>query len=124
MFLIPQPAGAPPEQEAPPAPAIEAAPQLQSPPPVPEMDQAPLHIVCPAGHILETPRDMLGQEAMCPFCQAQFLLCYEASVEYKRDQETRRAQKEEKQARLWMTWAIVAAVVVFGGLIAMMLSTR
>ena len=76
-----------------------------------------LHIPCPNGHILETPRDMLGQDAMCPYCQRQFRLRFEDSREYHQERDERRQRREQKLGKAWMNWAIAAAVVVVLGLI-------
>jgi len=84
-----------------------------------------VHIACPSGHELETPREMLGQQAMCPFCQAQFLLRFEDSVEYRQRLAQREEYEEAKKAKKWLQLAIVAAVGVVAGLIALMvLSSR
>ncbi|MGB9687287.1 hypothetical protein [Thermogutta sp.] len=79
------------------------------------------HIPCPQGHVLETPREMLGTDAMCPFCQAVFHLAYEASQEY---QERRRRQielAEQRASLFWIRLAVGAAILVVGGLIAMII---
>jgi len=76
-----------------------------------------VHVVCPNGHQLETPREMLDQEALCPFCQAQFRLRLEDSVEYREEQALERARREARAGQLWLRWAIAAAVVVVLGLI-------
>jgi len=49
------------------------------------------HILCPSGHQLETPREMLGSDAMCPFCGAQFRLRLEDSLEYKQQMEAKQS---------------------------------
>ena len=67
-----------------------------------------LHIPCPNGHILDTPLDMLGQEVLCPHCQAQFRLRREDSLEDQVEQERRDHKRGEK----WLIWSIVAAVAV------------
>jgi len=68
---------------------------------------------------------MLGQQAMCPFCQAQFLLRFEDSVEYRQRLAQREEYEEAKKAKKWLQLAIVAAVGVVAGLIALMvLSSR
>ncbi len=79
--------------------------------------QSVLHIPCPKGHVLETPRDMLGQDAMCPFCQRQFRLDFHNSREYRAEKEDRRERREQKLGQAWMRWSIAAAVVVVLGVI-------
>lgn len=74
-----------------------------------------VHILCPSGHQLETPREMLGQDAMCPYCQVQFRLRFEDSAEYRQKKAEERERKELKKGQAWMHWAIaVAAVAVLG----------
>ncbi len=82
--------------------------------------QSIVHISCPNGHVLGTPREMLGQDAMCPFCKVQFRLRLEDSREYRRQQAEERARREQKIAKAWMQWSIVAAVVVVLGVILLL----
>ena len=112
-------------QTEPPAaesPAIEnAAPE--TPPEVPEAARPELpaivHILCPSGHELETPREMLDQEALCPYCQVQFLLRYEDSQEYRQEKIEQMRKREEAIARMWIRCSIAAAVLVVVGVIVM-----
>ena len=78
-----------------------------------------LHIRCPSGHILETPRDMLEEDVMCPFCQAQFHLRYRDSIEYKHEKEAKIARREAQLGRAWLHWSIAIAVVVLIGVIVL-----
>ncbi|NUQ66523.1 MAG: hypothetical protein HUU20_29015 [Pirellulales bacterium] len=78
-----------------------------------------VHLLCPSGHELETPREMLGQDALCPYCQAQFLLRYEDSLEYRRQKAEERAQREEAIAKAWMKWSIAAAIIVVVAVVVM-----
>ena len=78
-----------------------------------------LHIPCPNGHELEVPPDMLNQEVMCPHCGAQFLLRERDSAEHKRRKQEELERREYKIGKTWFTWAIVIAIVVLSGLIAM-----
>src|SRR5664280_2174339 len=70
-----------------------APPPIQPmPPELPTIQleqEPPVHIPCPSGHQLETPRDMLGQDALCPFCQVRFHLRWEDSIEYREERERR-----------------------------------
>ncbi|MCS7304085.1 MAG: hypothetical protein NZ602_03120 [Thermoguttaceae bacterium] len=79
----------------------------------------PVHILCPSGHQLETPREMLGQEAICPFCQVQFRLRWEDTVEYRREKQLEVERRLARQSKLWLQWSIAAAVVVLVALIIM-----
>lgn len=105
-----------------PAPAGEAAapPQTGDAQPSTSASRQPriLHIPCPRGHELQTPEEMLDQEALCPYCRTQFRLQYKNSVEYRREKE--RAE-EERQARvnrlaiklsIWGTVLVLLFVIV------------
>jgi len=130
-FVVPAPDGSIPQQEVveqPAAPAQDAIPTFG-----PQADgdvaaqlglpgasqQNVVHVLCPNGHELETPRDMLGQDAMCPFCQSQFRLRFEDSVEGREEKAKRRAQQEEKLAKAWLNWTIGIAFVVVVAVITM-----
>lgn len=71
-----------------------------------------LHIPCPSGHILEVTRDMLGEEAICPQCQLEFVLRFEKSLEYQKEKEQRETLQAAKVAKAWLMWSIAAAVGV------------
>mgnify|MGYP001828624979 CR=1 FL=1 len=81
--------------------------------------QSLVHVPCPKGHVLETPREMLGQHAMCPYCQAEFQLRFTDSEEYKREQEQKEERRQQKLGKAWMNWAIAVAVVVVLGVITL-----
>ncbi len=110
-------------------PGIQSAPEFGSstnpddPPPqfdVPNSSQQEiLHIPCPAGHELETPRDMLGQDALCPYCEAQFQLRLEDSVEYRKEHEEAQMRRDLQLGKSWMYWSIGAAVAVVMGVIVL-----
>jgi len=121
-----------------PAPAPYAAPQFAAPafsaagpaapaaapvevtkPAEPEL----LHIPCPNGHELDTPREMLNQEVLCPHCGEQFLLREKDSVEYKLKKQQAAEIKDYKRGKAWLNWAIVFAVVVLIGLAVLMFAT-
>jgi hypothetical protein len=95
-------------------------------PPEPEAPPEPrtFRILCPKGHEMQTPEDMLGTQALCPYCNTQMTLRYEDSVEYKQQQETERRIQEEKTGKFWMKVAVWGAVVVgllFAGMVAMLI---
>jgi len=77
------------------------------------------HIPCPKGHVLETPREMLGQYAQCPYCRAEFKLLLQDSQEYQAEIEKKQERREQKLGKLWMNWAIAAALVVVFGVVIM-----
>jgi hypothetical protein len=84
-------------------------------------EQPIVHVVCPGGHPLETPREILGQQALCPFCGTQFQLRLEDSVEYREEMAREKRQKKARLARLWVRGAIIAAVALVLGVIAIIL---
>jgi uncharacterized Zn-finger protein len=110
------------EETAPALPAAEPAlPEAEAAPLDIEQIQTevPLHIPCPAGHPLEVFRAMLGKEAVCPYCRKRFVLQLEQSLEYRQKQAKRQDRAERKMGLIWLSGAIVAAVLVVGGLIAL-----
>jgi hypothetical protein len=138
MFVFPQMAGA-----APPGPQYGGTqPQgpfsahadgggmyAQSPghyaePPPPPPEPTIYRILCPKGHELQTPAEMLGTKAQCPYCNAVLELTYENSVEHRdelqrqqRINEQRQQMREEARGRFWLNIAIVVVVLAVGGLI-------
>ncbi len=80
-----------------------------------------VRILCPKGHELETPVSMVGTDAMCPHCSAQFRLRYEDSLEYREELEKEREQREERFGRSALRWAIVTTVLVVLGLVGLIL---
>jgi hypothetical protein len=117
---------APPSGAPAPFPGVQATPGPQiGPAPVP-FTQKPaepeiLHIACPNGHELETPRDMLNQDVLCPHCNVQFRLREKDSVEYKRRQQQEVERRDRKAGRMWLNYAIVAAVLVVIGIVGLIL---
>ncbi len=82
-----------------------------------------LHIPCPNGHELESPRDMLEQDVLCPHCGVQFRLRERDSVEYKKRKQAERERKEQKAGTAWLNWAIAVAVVVLLALVLLIFSS-
>ena len=82
-----------------------------------DIDPTLFHIPCPNGHELETPVDMLGEEALCPHCGVQFRLLERDSLEYQHKQ----AIIDQQRAHFWFNWSIAAAVVVVIMLLAMLI---
>ena len=83
-----------------------------------------MHIPCPKGHELEVPRDMLGQDVLCPHCNSQFQLKEKNSIEFKRRQEEEQARRDLRAGNAWLHWAIIIAVLVVLGLIGMIATGR
>ena len=130
FFQTPDAPAPSPETQAPDFPGIQTEPQVGEAPAaagVPSEFKVPtaadlpvVHIACPNGHSMEAPREMLGQEALCPFCQVQFRLRLEDSVEYREEKAKEQERREIRAGQLWLRWAIAAAVVVVFGLILLM----
>lgn len=119
----------PAETEQPTAAAEGFAPDEQpAPAEEPAKEELPetIRILCPNGHELHTPREMVGMQAACPECSAEFLLRYEDSLEYLEKKRALRQKRDEAFNKAALKWSIVAAVIVFLGLVAMMIiaSTR
>jgi hypothetical protein len=62
---------------------------------------------------------MLGQDVLCPHCQVQFRLREKDSVEYKRRRDQELERRERKAGKMWLNYAIIAAVLVVLGLIVL-----
>ena len=74
-------------------------------------NQDELRIPCPNGHILHATRDMLDEEAICPFCEEQFELKERNSLEAIEKREMLSEQREERQERMFLYWGIGVMVV-------------
>jgi hypothetical protein len=84
--------------------------------------QLPLvHVPCPAGHVLETPCEMLGEKALCPFCHAQFDLQLEDSLEYKTQMAEQQERREQKSRQIWFYGVIIATAAIVLMLILLIL---
>jgi hypothetical protein len=128
MFLIPSPSGgapadpnyAPVDQQAGPSPFDLSAGQAQGQYGAAVAEQEVLyHVPCPNGHELETPRDMFGQDVLCPHCNVQFTLRESDSVEYRRQRDAQLAARDAARAKLWLNWAIAIAILVGLALVGM-----
>ena len=75
-------------------------------------NQDELHIPCPNGHVLAVTRDMLDEEALCPFCDEQFELKERHSQEAIAKRELQAEKREEKQERVYLYWGI--GIMVLG----------
>jgi hypothetical protein len=81
------------------------------------------HIPCPNGHELEVPEEMLRQDVLCPFCEAQFHLRMKDSVEYKKQKQEEQEKKDRKAGKNWLNGSIAIAVVVLLGLVIMIVAS-
>ncbi len=77
-----------------------------------DVDNDPiLHSVCPNGHILEIEREMIGETALCPYCQTPYKISLERTVEFLEKKKRQAELEDNKLAKFWSQWAIVAAVL-------------
>lgn len=58
---------------------------------------------------------------LCPYCNTQFELLYESSIEYQEDQVLAKQRREEEINQLWVKWTIRAAILVCVMLLSMLL---
>jgi uncharacterized Zn-finger protein len=106
-----------PEQAAP--VGLQDAPQSPASPFDPtgrDAENQLLHIPCPNGHVLDVDPEMIGQDVLCPYCEARFTLQKSNSLEHLRREEIEQARRDAKAGKLWLTWAVIFAVLVFLGL--------
>jgi len=117
---------APPPPTAPVA-APPASQRQQDPPPLdaPSARSQPrfYRIPCPNGHELKIRPAMLGQQVVCPKCNAVFVLQIEDSSKHKKEQELLQQQQDAKMAERWLKRAIWAAVFIVASLIGMIVLT-
>jgi predicted RNA-binding Zn-ribbon protein involved in translation (DUF1610 family) len=84
-----------------------------------------VHVACPAGHELITPLDSMGQEVLCPYCGAQFVMRYKATREFKDERQRKEDAQQQKLGENWLMWAVIVGVGVLVMLVGMMiLSSR
>ncbi|MDO4550392.1 MAG: hypothetical protein Q4C96_03975 [Planctomycetia bacterium] len=82
-----------------------------------------LHIPCPKGHIMEVPRDYLGEEVVCPQCGKEFILRYEKSLEYQKEKDLKETAEAARYAKNWLIWSIVMAICVLLAVIFLICSS-
>jgi hypothetical protein len=82
---------------------------------------AVLHIPCPNGHELESPREMLDQYVMCPHCGVQYRLREENSLEHQRKKQREDEARQWRLGKAWLNWSVLIAVFVLLGLLTLML---
>lgn len=108
------------QEAGPTGPAPEAG--FASPEPAAPAEPRSFRILCPNGHEVPTPEDMLGMQALCPFCNAQMELTYEASQEFKEAQEREQRIRDAQQSRFWLNasiWGGVIVTLLLVGMVAM-----
>jgi len=79
-----------------------------------------LRIPCPNGHVLETPREMLGEDVLCPTCGRQFTPYYEDSLDCRELVEAGRRRRYERFERSLLRTAIAAAILVGVALVGLL----
>jgi hypothetical protein len=121
LFIIPQlPApSAGPVYPVPQPPAPASEPVRGDP-----AEDRIVHLLCPNGHELETPLSIVGSDAMCPECSAEFRLRYEDSREYKEEKWKERERREAAFGSKALHWAIVTAALVTLLLLGLIVAMR
>ncbi len=62
---------------------------------------------------------MLGQRVVCPRCNQLFVLSAESSLEHKRETERLQHEQDARRARVWLSRAVWAAVLVVTSLVSL-----
>lgn len=121
QFVPPPAPGSPP-----PLPRSTAAPALPAPSDDVETFAAAVpvaakvyRIPCPNNHILKAKESMLGKQVVCPECNEFFVLELRNSLEQRKEDARRRAEREEQLAKLWLKRAIWAAAIIVLSFIVM-----
>lgn len=97
--------------------AVDAAVEADPPPEPLVLEPRVIQVLCPNGHVLNTPEELLGSEAVCLKCKVRFSPTVERSVTYLRNKHRYETQKGAAQGRFWLGVAIVAATVVVTALV-------
>lgn len=80
-------------------------------------------IPCPNNHILKAKESMLGKQVVCPDCNEFFVLELRNSLEQRKEDERRKAEREEELAKVWLKRAIWAvAIIVLSFIVMIVLS--
>jgi CHASE3 domain sensor protein len=67
----------------------------------------------------------MGQEVLCPYCGAQFVMRYKATREFKDERQRKEDAQQQKLGENWLMWAVIVGVGVLVMLVGMMiLSSR
>ncbi|MBL9093906.1 MAG: hypothetical protein JNL96_22000 [Planctomycetaceae bacterium] len=78
-----------------------------------------LNLLCPNGHTVPTPEDLMGTTTICPYCNKPVEVIRENSVEYKRQLQQAARERDAATSRLWIRFALVAAALVVATFVAM-----
>jgi len=76
-------------------------------------------IPCPRGHVLQASERMLDQQVVCPQCNEVFTLRVADSIEHRKERKRLEREREERDAKRWLTRAIWAAAFIMASLIGM-----
>lgn len=104
-------------------PGPQQSPTFQAPAPMSRI----LRIVCPRGHELPTPEDLIGTTTICPYCNAQVVVAFENSAEHRQQQQAIAKQREEESSRFGLRIAMIALLIVggaFGALVFFIMKNR
>lgn len=81
-----------------------------------------LTIRCPNGHPLATPREMLNEEVICPFCGKQYVAREDRSDEYLRRQQELEELRDYKLGKNWLNFSIMLSVFLILGVLMLVFS--
>jgi hypothetical protein len=125
QFGAPPPPGSPPSVSRPAAVPVPRDTPDESDDFVAASPAAPkvYRIPCPNNHILKAKESMLGKQVVCPECNEFFVLELRNSLEQRKEDARRRAEREEELAKLWLKRAIWAvAIIVLSFIVMVVLS--
>jgi hypothetical protein len=86
-----------------------------------------LKILCPRGHELPTPEDLVGTTTICPYCNQSVVVSMENSVEHRDKMRAVERERDEATGRFWLRIAMVALVLVgitFAAMIVYVMKNR
>ncbi|MGC3971734.1 MAG: hypothetical protein QM775_31645 [Pirellulales bacterium] len=102
------------------APATTSSPSFSSAPRI-------LKILCPRGHELPTPEDLLGTTTICPYCNQSVVVSMENSVEHRNQLQAAQRERDDASNRFLMRIVMTAGalgVAAVGGMIWYVMSNR
>ncbi len=78
------------------------------------------HISCPKGFVMDVPKEMLGQVALCPCCHQRVALRLTDTHEHRSVRAIEEAASDEKLGRFWLKSSIIIAAVIFAAFLLML----
>jgi hypothetical protein len=103
-----------------PAPGNTSSQSFAAPPRI-------LQILCPRGHQIPTPEDLLGTTTICPYCNQSVVVSFENSLEHRKQQQAIENEREAASGRFFLRIAVVALVLVgitFAAMIVYIMKNR